>query len=1164
MTGPNASGSKGMTGLLGQNKGFVFAALLIIVFAVAAFADSVLLSIDYTAPNATILSINASSPFAFVATDGENWTIWYNNASSGNFTVTANAQDNLSGIVSMTWPATVSAGGTNYSGILPDPSTVGIWHFDENTGTIAHDASPYGHNGTLLNGANWTSGKRNYAVSFDGANAQVSMPSIYYNTQTFSVWFKLNPTSLSRDYALFERMSGSSLDYFQGYRLSVVQNGSLDWNMNIYNPNSTSEIFSSTLVNDSQWHHAVAIINRTNSTSITSSLYVDGQLEGSDTKTVGSYNHNDYLYVGDDTANGGEQHLNGTIDEFVIYNRTLSESEIKALYDLNSLNINFTWLYNWNGSNTLNYTNNSVTVYDAASNSNTSWNFFNVLLDIAAPTTTDDGPTDNVTWYNTSPITINLTAVDNVGGSGVNNTNYDIAITNASGTVYTPMDISYVNPTQVTLSCSATCYEVVEYYSNDKVGNTEATATKNSNRINFAIGSYVDPGVVADENTTIESGSTVYDSGTNLTNATIEGNSTIANSTITDSVVNESTVNSSTVDNSTVFNSTVTDSNITDSNVSDSNVTDSNLTDSTADNSTVEDSVIDNSTVTDSTVNLSTVNDSTVANGSTIDNSTVTDGSSISNSTVDDSAVDNSTITDSTVNDSSTVINSTVANNSVVENSNMTGSTADNSTFTNSTMQNSSASDSTKIRSNNINTTVNLSAEVDTNATNSNLTNADMNLCTLLRSTATNTIGFTCALTDVVATNSSLTNTTVSGGNVTRVTAINSSLTNATLSDSNFKQLTVTCAASCVTSDIYVDPMTIINFLPGSSGINASEPQVSTIDASGFYRIHITNSTVEQGSWANYSRLMRSNVTNSIIRNVSIIDSDIENSDVRYVDGSAWVTSPITGAEFYVGANFVQPYVPIYNSVLANVIAQDSIINQSTLLSSGISTITDSNVQNVNLASNYTITNSTLSNVTLSGNGTIANSTIIDSVLDDTSMYGVTVSNLESHNTTINNSQITNPSLSLNDSIITLANINDGMLLYGSITYHGTTYYGSRTLASIYGPTVPAVSNVQCANASGVFDSCSNFVYGETLWKVRATVTQGDFTISNVAFKLDNLNDSKTLFFGSWVEQNGSNYSFYWNQPLLDSGTFNLTVTATDTQGNSSFDYANWSIPFGT
>jgi hypothetical protein len=79
----------------------------------------------------------------------------------------------------------------------PTLATEGIvshWKFDEGGGSIAYDSA--GNNDGTVNGATWTTGKMNGALSFDGSNDYVSVP---HDTTlnitgdiTISVWLYLN------------------------------------------------------------------------------------------------------------------------------------------------------------------------------------------------------------------------------------------------------------------------------------------------------------------------------------------------------------------------------------------------------------------------------------------------------------------------------------------------------------------------------------------------------------------------------------------------------------------------------------------------------------------------------------------------------------------------------------------------------------------------------------------------------------------------------------------------------------------------------------------------------------------------------------------------------------------------------------------------------------
>jgi len=75
-----------------------------------------------------------------------------------------------------------------------DPSLVGLWHFDEGSGTTATDSSESGNTGTLINGPVWTTGKVGGALSFDGTDDYVSVPDSdsldITNQLTIDLWVK--------------------------------------------------------------------------------------------------------------------------------------------------------------------------------------------------------------------------------------------------------------------------------------------------------------------------------------------------------------------------------------------------------------------------------------------------------------------------------------------------------------------------------------------------------------------------------------------------------------------------------------------------------------------------------------------------------------------------------------------------------------------------------------------------------------------------------------------------------------------------------------------------------------------------------------------------------------------------------------------------------------
>ncbi|MFB6307473.1 MAG: T9SS type A sorting domain-containing protein, partial [Flavobacteriales bacterium] len=82
----------------------------------------------------------------------------------------------------------------NYSAntpLSPDSNTIGLWHFDESSGTTF--ANSVGGNGDLYNGAYFTTGKFGNAVYFDGVddrgNCNLNIPE---DDITFEFWVKLD------------------------------------------------------------------------------------------------------------------------------------------------------------------------------------------------------------------------------------------------------------------------------------------------------------------------------------------------------------------------------------------------------------------------------------------------------------------------------------------------------------------------------------------------------------------------------------------------------------------------------------------------------------------------------------------------------------------------------------------------------------------------------------------------------------------------------------------------------------------------------------------------------------------------------------------------------------------------------------------------------------
>ena len=80
-------------------------------------------------------------------------------------------------------------------------------------------------------------------------------------------------------------------------------------------------------MNDGEWHYVVGVRDGSNL-----HMYVDGVLENTGSISDSDYSNNSPITIG--AYNSGDYYFSGSIDDVRIYNRALSEGEVKALYDL--------------------------------------------------------------------------------------------------------------------------------------------------------------------------------------------------------------------------------------------------------------------------------------------------------------------------------------------------------------------------------------------------------------------------------------------------------------------------------------------------------------------------------------------------------------------------------------------------------------------------------------------------------------------------------------------------------------------------------------------------------------------------------------------------------------------------------------------------------------
>jgi len=194
----------------------------------------------------------------------------------------------------------------------------------------ANDISGNNNNGVITSVTSSADrfGTANNAYQFSGGNIAVPMTAelAMVGDRTFSCWFKANGNQTGgRIYENTYLNSGIGL--YNGNKLDA-------WHCSNGQSRNVTNLTFGTL-ND--WHHLVYVADATNSLG---KVYIDGALSGTMSATTSSCPSvwlGAYMRFG--LGASGEV-FNGSIDDIGIWNRTLTETEIRQLYNNN---ISVTW-----------------------------------------------------------------------------------------------------------------------------------------------------------------------------------------------------------------------------------------------------------------------------------------------------------------------------------------------------------------------------------------------------------------------------------------------------------------------------------------------------------------------------------------------------------------------------------------------------------------------------------------------------------------------------------------------------------------------------------------------------------------------------------------------------------------------------------------------------
>jgi len=207
---------------------------------------------------------------------------------------------------------------------------VGNFPFEENS-IIENYGNPNSFGTTILGTAwNATGGKVGAGYLFDGTNDYVDFfdqDKYNVNSLTLSFWIKTRSTSITTKQPIITKRE--TTDVQSSYEANINNNGTLEFGVHLNGNKNITYLNSTVKVNDTNWSH---IVTRYNKTTGNITIFVNGVLRSQITNaTTGVQASNISLRFGRVNA-GSSGAYNGSLDEVLIFNRSITDEQIWQLY----------------------------------------------------------------------------------------------------------------------------------------------------------------------------------------------------------------------------------------------------------------------------------------------------------------------------------------------------------------------------------------------------------------------------------------------------------------------------------------------------------------------------------------------------------------------------------------------------------------------------------------------------------------------------------------------------------------------------------------------------------------------------------------------------------------------------------------------------------------
>ena len=213
----------------------------------------------------------------------------------------------------------------------------GLGSSEGGTGSTTFDMTPNANNGTRYGETALASiyttdrhSQSNKAMTFNGSDDYVDLSNVNIigsdTTYTIAAWVKRSAGAGGSIYGEYYSASGYTRHFF-----TISSNGF--YTLDEYPPSgSGGGVYGTTIIPENTWTHIVAVVD-----GGTESFYFNGNADGSGSSETYASEAPNKAGIGgralDSQPGGWYGYFNGSISDIRIYNRALSATEVKMLYE---------------------------------------------------------------------------------------------------------------------------------------------------------------------------------------------------------------------------------------------------------------------------------------------------------------------------------------------------------------------------------------------------------------------------------------------------------------------------------------------------------------------------------------------------------------------------------------------------------------------------------------------------------------------------------------------------------------------------------------------------------------------------------------------------------------------------------------------------------------